>query len=173
MTFEIEIEIEIPKQTRVTPQKSCHLIRKPQDPVCLPGGHFASGITKIYRLQPIHTGNVLLNFRYDIQSQTKVSPETIKKPIWPAGGRFESDVAENQLNVCLWPQSTFIWNLKLKKIKANLTYAPETMSPTDGRTDKSIPVYPPPTSLGEGITKLHVKPWKDMAKYTTDAAHSK
>ena len=43
----------------------------------------------------------------------------------------------------------------------------------DGQMDKVIPVYPPPASLGGGIIKLHVKPWKDMPNYTTDTAHSK
>ena len=38
------------------------------------------------------------------------------------------------------------------------------MPPTDEQMDKVIPVYLPPTSLGGGIIKLHVKPWKDIRK---------
>ena len=70
-----------------------------------------------------------------------------------------------------------IWNWNWNS-KANLTYAPETMSSTDrrmdGRTDKVNPVYfvgrgyndkvnpvyPPPTSLGGGIIRYFT--WKMM-----------
>ena len=37
------------------------------------------------------------------------------------------------IDFCLWPPSLCIWNLKLK---ANLTYAPETMPPTESRNRK-------------------------------------
>ena len=53
----IKFEIEIPKQNRVTFRKPCRLIRKPKDPICLPGGYFESGIAKIDCPLPIHTGN--------------------------------------------------------------------------------------------------------------------
>ena len=51
---------------------------------------------KINRLLPIYTSIVLLKFGVDIQSQTKVRVWKPKNPIWPPGGHFESDVAENQ-----------------------------------------------------------------------------
>ena len=50
--------------------------------------------------------------------------------------------------------TTKIWNWNSK---ANLTYAPETMSSTDRRTDRRtrwIQYTPPPTSLGGGIKSL-------------------
>ena len=51
-----------------------------------------------------------------------------------------------------------IWNWNSN---ANLTFAPETMSSTDRRTDKVNPVYPPPTSLGGGIIKICAE-YRDM-----------
>ena len=53
-------------------------------------------LLKIYRLLPIYISIVLLKFEVDIQSQTKVRVWKPKNPIWPLGGYFESDVAENQ-----------------------------------------------------------------------------
>ena len=50
---------------------------------------------KINLLLPIYISTLQLKFGADIQSQSKVSPET-KNPIWPPGSHFESDVAENQ-----------------------------------------------------------------------------
>ena len=64
------------------------------------------------------------------------------------------------IGFCLWPPSTCneIWNWNSK---GNLTYAPETMSSTDRRTDgrtdgwtRWIQDTPPPTSLGGGIIKM-------------------
>ena len=58
------------------------------------------------------------------------------------------------IGFCLWPPSTCIWNWNSK---ANLTYAPETMSSTDrrtdGRTDKVNPVYAPSNFVGRGYNK--------------------
>ena len=51
---------------------------------------------KINRLLHIYISIVLLKFGVDIQSQTKVRVWKPKNPIWPPGGHFESDVAENQ-----------------------------------------------------------------------------
>ena len=51
---------------------------------------------KINRLLPIYISIVPLKFEVDIQSQTKVRVRKQKNPIWPPGGHFESDVAENQ-----------------------------------------------------------------------------
>ena len=55
-----------------------------------------STLLKINRLLHIYISIVLLKFGVDIQSQTKVRVWKPKNPIWPPGGHFESDVAENQ-----------------------------------------------------------------------------
>ena len=44
---------------------------------------------------PIHTRNVLLKFGFDVESQTDVTVQKPKNPIWPSGGHFEIDIAEN------------------------------------------------------------------------------
>ena len=51
---------------------------------------------KINRLLPIYISIVPLKLAVDIQSQTKVRVRKPKIPIWPPGGHFESDLAENQ-----------------------------------------------------------------------------
>ena len=79
-TNNMYMKFEIPKQTWVTLQEPCHLILKLKDPICLPGGHFESGITKIYRLLPINTGNVLLNFGSDIKKLPQQTWLTLRKP---------------------------------------------------------------------------------------------
>ena len=54
-------------------------------------------LLKINRFLPIYVSIVPLKFEVDIQSQSKVRVWKQKKnPIWPPGGHFESDVAENQ-----------------------------------------------------------------------------
>ena len=53
-------------------------------------------LLKINRLLHIYMSIVLLKFGVDIQSQTKVTVWKPKNPIWPPGGHYESDVAENQ-----------------------------------------------------------------------------
>ena len=53
-------------------------------------------LLKINRLLHIYISIVLLMFGVDIQGQTKVRVWKPKNPIWPPGGDFESDVAENQ-----------------------------------------------------------------------------
>ena len=118
-------------------------------------------LLKINRLLPIYISIVPLKFGVDIQIQSKVRVWKPKNPIWLPGGHFDSDVAENQqASPYGHHQHAYeIWNWNSK---ANLTYAPETMSSTDrrrtdgrmdGRTngqgESSIP--PPPTSLGRGI----------------------
>ena len=92
-------------------------------------------LLKINRLLHIYISIVPLKFEVDIQSQSKVRVRKPKNPIWPPGGHFESHIAENQ-----WA-STYghhqhayeVWNWNSK---ANLTYAPETMSSTDRQTDR-------------------------------------
>ena len=53
-------------------------------------------LLKINRLLPIYISIVPPKFEVDIQSQSKVRVRKPKNPIWPPGGHFESDVAENQ-----------------------------------------------------------------------------
>ena len=53
-------------------------------------------LLKINRLLPINISIVPLRFEVDIKSQSKVGVWKPKNPIWPPGGHFESDVAENQ-----------------------------------------------------------------------------
>ena len=94
-----------------------------------------------------------------MQSQTEVRVRKQKNSIWPPGGHFESAIVESQYASAYGhhEHAHEIWNWNSK---ADLTYAPETMSSTDGRTDGRMdgqtdtvnPVYPPPTSLGGGIT---------------------
>ena len=51
-------------------------------------------LLKMDKLLPIYTSIVLLKFRVDIQSQTRVWKQ--KNPIWLPSGHFESDIAKNQ-----------------------------------------------------------------------------
>ena len=53
-------------------------------------------LLQINRLLHIHISIVPLKFGADIQSQNKVRVLKPKNSIWPPGGHFESDVAENQ-----------------------------------------------------------------------------
>ena len=116
-------------------------------------------LLKINRLLPIYISIVPLKFEVDIQSQSKVRVRKPKNPIWPPGGHFESDIAENQwASAYGHHQHAYeIWNWNST---ANLTYAPETMSSTDrrtdGRTDKVNPVYPPSNFVGRGYKKIQL-----------------
>ena len=121
-------------------------------------------LLKINRLLPIYISIVPLKFEVDIQSRSKVRVRKPKNPIWPPGGHFESDIAENQkASAYGHHQHAYeIWNWNSK---ANLTYAPETMSSTDRRTDRRTdgqtdrrtdkvnPVYPPSNFVGRGYNK--------------------
>ena len=95
---------------------------------------------KINRFQPIATSDMHMKFKPEIPKQVRVtfrkpchlqSPETeisnmaTRRPFWK-WHRWKS------IGSCLWPQSTCTWNWNSK---ANLSCAPETMSPTDGQTD--------------------------------------
>ena len=89
---------------------------------------------KINRFLPIYISIAPLKFRVDIQSQTKVRVWKPKKPIWLPGGHFESDVAENQ-KASAYGHHQHAYEISNWNSKANLSYAPETMSSTDRRTD--------------------------------------
>ena len=118
-------------------------------------------LLKINRLLPIHISIVLLKFEADIQSQSKVRVWKPNNPIWPPGGHFESDVAENQqASAYIGPLSTCIWNLKLKfqskldLCSGNHVVYRQTDGGTEGRTDKVNPVYPPLQLRWAGVWKL-------------------
>ena len=111
-------------------------------------------LLKINRLLPIYISIVPLKFEVDIQSQSKVRVRKPKNPIWPPGGHFESDIAESlQASAYGHHQHAYeIWNWNSK---ANLTYAPETMSSTDRRTDgrtdgQGESSIPPSNFVGRG-----------------------
>ena len=119
----MKFEIEIPKQTRVTLQKPCHLILKPEDPICLPGGHFESGI-KFIGFYPYT--QVMCYCILDLIFKAKLKLESWNQK----KSNLESDIAENQQASAYGcnQHAHEIWNWNSK---ANLTYAPETMSHTD------------------------------------------
>ena len=108
---------------------------------------------KINRLLSIHTSNVQLKFRLDIQSQTEVRVWKLKNPRQPPGGHFESNIAENQ-QASAHGHQQHAYEISNWNSKANLSYAPETMSPTDGRTERRRwfqytppPSHPPTTNF--------------------------
>ena len=117
-------------------------------------------LLKINRLLPIYISIVPLKFEVDIQSQSKVRVRKPKNPIWPPGGHFGSDIAEYQ-QASAYGHYQHAYEIWKWNSKANLTYAPETMSSTDRRTDGQTDgrtrwiQYTPPTSLGGGI-KIHI-----------------
>ena len=92
-------------------------------------------LLKINRLLHIYRSIVPLKFGVDIQSQTKVRVWKPKNPIWPPGGHFESDVVENEKASAHdhHRHAYEVWNWNSK---ANLTYTPETMPPTESRNQK-------------------------------------
>ena len=94
-------------------------------------------LLKINRLLHIYISIVPLKFGVDIQSQTKVRVWKPKNPIWPPGGHFESDLAENQLAFANdhHQHAYEVWNWNSK---ANLTYIPETLSPIESRNRKIL-----------------------------------
>ena len=51
---------------------------------------------KINKILPIYISIVPLKFEVDIQSQSKLESGNQKNPIWPPGGHFEINIAENQ-----------------------------------------------------------------------------
>ena len=65
-----------------------HALQKPKDLMWPPGSHLENEVTENHWLLPIYISIVPLKFGVDIQSQTKVSPETKKsnmvarRPIW-------------------------------------------------------------------------------------------
>ena len=98
INMHMKFEIETPTQTWLTLQKPCR-IQSPETKKKQYGRQAAilkMTSLKINRLLPIYISIVPLKFEVDIQSQPKVRVRKPKNPIWPPGGHFESDVAENQ-----------------------------------------------------------------------------
>ena len=79
-------------------RKPCHLQSPETEKSNMAGRRPFLKLTllKINRLLPIYISIVPLKFEVDIQSQSKVRARKPKNPIWPPGGHFESDIAENQ-----------------------------------------------------------------------------
>ena len=94
----MKFEIEIPKQTWLTLWKPRHL-QSPETQKIEYGRQAAilkMTLLKINRLLPIYISIVPLKFEVHIQRPNKVRVWKPNNPIWPPGGHFESDVAENQ-----------------------------------------------------------------------------
>ena len=150
-------------------------------------------LLKINRPLSIYTSDVALKFGLDIESQTKVRVRKPKNPRWPPGGHFESDIAENR-HASAHGHKQYAYKIWNWNSKANLSYAPETMSPTDRRTDRQIdegqgessitppppppppqqqqpqPQPPPSTLLGGGINTKHCRlKWRgSQSTYVAD-----
>ena len=92
-------------------------------------------LLKINRLLHIYISIVPLKLGVDIQSQTKVTVWKPKNTIWPPGGHFESAVAENQ-QASAYDHHQHVYEVWNWNSKANLTYTPETMPPTESRNQK-------------------------------------
>ena len=95
INMHMKFEIEILKQTWHTLRKPCHL-QSPETEKSNMAAILKMTLLKINRLLPIYISIVPLKFKVDIQSQSKVRVRKPKNPIWPPGGHFERDVAENQ-----------------------------------------------------------------------------
>ena len=89
---------------------------------------------KITRLLFIHTSNVLLKFGLEVKLKLESRNRKAQYGHHPPGSHFESEITDNQhASVHSHKQHAYeIWNLNSK---ANLSYIPETLSPTDGQTD--------------------------------------
>ena len=90
---------------------------------------------KINRLLPIYISIVPLKFGVDILSRTKYTVWKPKISIWPPNGHFESDVAENQY-ASAYDHHQHAHEISNWNSKANLTYTPELMPPTESRNRK-------------------------------------
>ena len=98
INMHMKFEIEISKQTWLTLRKPCHL-QSPETEksnMACQAAILKMKLLKINRLLPIYISIVPLKFEVDNQSQSKVRVWKPKNPIWPPGGHFEGDVAENQ-----------------------------------------------------------------------------
>ena len=63
---------------------------------------------------PTHTGNMLLKFGFNVQSQIEIRVRKLKNPICLPGGHFESDTAENQQAAShIYTQVICYWSLEL------------------------------------------------------------
>ena len=69
---------------------------------------------RINRLLPIYISIVPLKFGVDIHSQTKVRVRKTKNSNMATRQPFWKWCCWKSLGTCLWPPSTWLWNLKLK-----------------------------------------------------------
>ena len=98
VNMHMKFEIETPKQTwlytpeTMPPSES----RNWKKQYGFQAAMLKMTLLKINRLLPIYINIVPLKFGVDIQRQIKVRVRKPKNPIWPPGGHFESDFAENQ-----------------------------------------------------------------------------
>ena len=156
INMHMNFEIEIPKQTWLTLWKPCHLQSPETEKSNMAARqpfwkwrHWTS-IGSYISIVPLQVG-------VDIQSQTKVRVWKPKNPIWPPGGHFESDVAQNQ-QASAYGHHQHAYEIWDWNSTANLTYAPETMSSTDRWTDGQSTIswptaqFPPP--MGYQCTSL-------------------
>ena len=88
----------------------------------------------LWKFLSIHSSNMILKFGLDIQSQNEVRVRKSKNPRWPPGGHFESDIAESH-KASAHGHKQYLYQIWNWNSKANLSYALETTSPTDGWTD--------------------------------------
>ena len=100
--------------------------------------------------------------RWSLNMIFKAKLKLVRKPknlIWSPGGHYESDIAENQQDSAHMHKQHVheIWNWNSKAI---LSYAPETMSPTDGLADRQTDgqgdssIYPT-NFVGRGYNEIH------------------
>ena len=139
----MKFEIEIPKQTRVTLQKPCHLILKPEDPICLPGGHFESGI-KFIGFYPYT--QVMCYCILDLKFKAKLKLESWnqKKPILI--------VTLLKINRLL-PMAAINMHMKFEIEIPKQTWL-TLRKPCHLQMDKVIPVIPPSSFVGRGYNEI-------------------
>ena len=150
INMHMKFEIEIPKQTWLPSQKSCHL----QIPETEKSNMAARRPFWKWRcwksIGSYPYTQVLCRWSLKLIFKAKVKLESgnQKKTIWPPGGHFLPMATTNmhmkfEIEI---PKQTWLVLRKPCRLQ------------TDGRTGKVNPVYPPPTSLGRGIIKWIVYP---------------
>ena len=103
----LKFGVDIQSQTKVR-------VRKPKIQYGCLATILKLTLLKINRLLHIYISIVLLKFGVDIQSQSKVRVRKPKKNNMAARRPFWKWRRWKSIGFCLWPTSTYIWNLKLK-----------------------------------------------------------
>ena len=133
INMHMKFEIEIPKQTWLTSRKPCHL----QSPETEKSNMAARRPFWKWRFWKWPPWTCIWSLKLKFQSKLDLHPGNlvtyrVQKPknlIWLPGGHFENDVSENDHHEHAYE----VWNWNSK---ANLTYIPETLSPTESRNRK-------------------------------------